>query len=226
MSLDTLVLALQQAAEAAPAALERVPVAADPRLVWAIPLLPVFGFLFQVFIGHRTPKPIVSLVSCTVIAVPALIAWALFFKLKGGGDPTALKFIDANLGPWIKVPGVDAEFGWLNVLVNHRLVVDQLTSVMILVVTNIAFLIHVYSIGYMADEKRYARYFSYLNLFTGFMLILVMGSNLLLMFVGWEGVGLCSYLLIGFWYEKKENAAAGMKAFVVNRVGDFAFTIG
>jgi len=105
-------------------------------------------------------------------------------------------------------------------------VVDQLTCVMILVVTNIAFLIHVYSTGYMAEEKRYARYFSYLNLFTGFMLILVMASNILLMFVGWEGVGLCSYLLIGFWFEKSANAAAGMKAFVVNRVGDLAFTIG
>src|SRR6185436_15369687 len=132
--------------------------------------------------------------------------------------------IVAYLGPWIHISGLKG--GLMAVIADHKLVVDQLTCVMILVITNIGFLIHVYSTGYMAEEKRYARYFSYLNLFTGFMLILVMASNVLLMFVGWEGVGLCSYLLIGFWFEKKENAAAGMKAFVVNRVGDLAFTIG
>ncbi len=190
--------------------------------VWMIPLLPVFGFLFQVFIGTRLPKLIVSIVSCGAVLVSAILAWTLFFELKRMDEHH--RVIEAAIAPWINVPGM--EKGFLAVVADHKLVVDPLTSVMILVVTNIGFLIHVYSTGYMADEKRYARYFSYLNLFTGFMLILVMASNLILMFVGWEGVGLCSYLLIGFWYEKKENAAAGMKAFVVNRVGDLAFTIG
>ena len=190
-----------------------------PIVVWLIPLLPVFGFVFQTFIGRKLPKPIVAFVSCAVVLGSCIISWVLFAKLSSPGEP-----IRANLGPWIHIPGL--KDGWLSVIADHNLVVDQLTAVMILVVTNIGFLIHVYSTGYMADEKRFARYFSYLNLFTGFMLILVMAGNILLMFVGWEGVGLCSYLLIGFWFEKKENAAAGMKAFVVNRIGDLAFTIG
>ncbi len=192
-------------------------------LVWLIPLLPAAGFLFQVFIGSRKlPKPIVGFISCGVVLASCALSWLLFFKLKASGIP-----IEAELGRWIAVAGMDGKpAGPLSVLVQHKLVVDQLTAVMILVVTNIGFLIHVYSVGYMAEEKRYARYFAYLNLFTAFMLILVMSSNLILMFVGWEGVGLCSYLLIGFWYEKKENAIAGMKAFIVNRIGDLAFTIG
>ena len=209
--------------DTAPFVLTAAPAGISPWVVWLIPLLPIAGFLFQVFIGRKAPKPVVGLVSCGVIAAAAAVAWYLFFALMGM-DPHHRR-IEADLGPWISVPGVDAS-GWLRVLVHHKLVVDPLTSVMILVVTNIAFFIHLYSTGYMAEEKRFARYFSYLNLFTGFMLVLVMGSNLLLMFVGWEGVGLCSYLLIGFWFEKNENAAAGMKAFIVNRIGDLAFTIG
>src|SRR5579862_8512542 len=191
----------------------------SPLTVWLIPLMPVFGFLFQTFIGRKLPKPVVSFVSCGVVLASCLLSWAMFFKVQS--DHAA---VVALLGPWIHIPGL--KDGLLSVIADHKLVVDPLTCVMILVITNIGFLIHVYSTGYMADEKRYARYFSYLNLFTGFMLILVMASNVLLMFVGWEGVGLCSYLLIGFWFEKKENASAGMKAFVVNRVGDLAFTIG
>ncbi len=187
-------------------------------LVWLVPLLPFFGFVFQVFIGRRLPKPIVSLVSCGVVAASAVIAWVLFFHLRALPGPRPE--IAARIAPWISVPGA------MQVVADHKLVVDPLTAVMILVVTNIGFLIHLYSTGYMAEEKRYARYFAFLNLFTGFMLVLVMASNLLLMFVGWEGVGLCSYLLIGFWFEKKENAAAGMKAFIVNRIGDFGFMIG
>jgi NADH-quinone oxidoreductase subunit L len=193
-----------------------------PAILWAIPLLPVAGFLFQVFVGRRLPKPIVSLVSCGVVLASALLSWKVFLHLRT--LPEHHRIVEASLAPWIEVPGVGGEF--LRVFVDHKLVVDPLSAVMILVVTNIGFLIHLYSTGYMAEERRYARYFAYLNLFTGFMLILVMASNLLLMFVGWEGVGLCSYLLIGFWFEKAENAAAGMKAFLVNRVGDFAFTVG
>ncbi len=103
---------------------------------------------------------------------------------------------------------------------------DPLAAVMALIVTGVSFLIHVYSIGYMSEDKGYARYFAYLNLFTFFMLVLVTGGSLALMFVGWEGVGLCSYLLIGFWFKKKSASDAGKKAFIVNRVGDAGLIIG
>jgi NADH-quinone oxidoreductase subunit L len=194
-----------------------------PFVVWLVPLLPIFGFLFQVFVGRHLPKPVPGFVGCLTVLGSAAIAWSLFGQLRAMDADR--RVIEASLAPWISVPGLEGGKA-LRILIDHKLVVDPLTSVMILVVTNIGFLIHVYSLGYMAEEKRYARYFSYLNLFTGFMLILVMASNLMLMFVGWEGVGLCSYLLIGFWFEKNENALAGMKAFIVNRVGDFAFTVG
>ncbi|MEK6779122.1 MAG: NADH-quinone oxidoreductase subunit L [Candidatus Deferrimicrobiota bacterium] len=121
------------------------------------------------------------------------------------------------LFPWIEAGGFSAA---------AALQLDPLSSVMILVVTGVGFLIHVYSVGYMSHEKAFARYFVYLNLFTFAMLILVLGSNYLLMFVGWEGVGLCSYLLIGYWYEKKSASDAGKKAFIVNRIGDFGFILG
>ncbi|MBV8880866.1 MAG: NADH-quinone oxidoreductase subunit L, partial [Planctomycetaceae bacterium] len=219
MDLPAFVSMLQEHGAHGAHAAESAAPAFSPWTVWLIPLMPVFGFLFQTFIGRKLPKPIAGFVSCGVILASAVLAWTMFFKVKATGAPVV-----AFVGPWINIPGL--KDGLLSVIAEHKLVVDQLTSVMILVITNIAFLIHVYSTGYMAEEKRYARYFSYLNLFTGFMLILVMASNVLLMFVGWEGVGLCSYLLIGFWFEKKENASAGMKAFVVNRVGDLAFTIG
>jgi len=104
--------------------------------------------------------------------------------------------------------------------------VDPLSALMILVVSGVAFLIHIYSTGYMHDDPGYVRYFSYLNLFTFSMLLLVLANNLLLMYIGWEAVGLCSYLLIGFWYEKKSASDAGKKAFIVNRIGDFGFALG
>ncbi len=195
------------------------------KAIWLIPLLPFAGFLANALLGavagKRVPKIVYSFIALGTVAVSAIVAWMAFFHV--GSTHEAL--VSAGI-PWINIPGLGADGAIMKVLAEHRLVVDQLSAVMILVVTNVGFLIHLYSVGYMADEKRYARYFSVLNLFTGFMLILVMASNLLLMFVGWEGVGLCSYLLIGFWFEKAENAAAGMKAFIVNRIGDFGFTIG
>ncbi len=191
----------------------------DPQtLVWAVPLLPLAGFAVNAFVGRHLPKPVVGMLACGTVLASAIISWVLFFHVRGSGPLTSHTFT------WIDVPGL--KDGYLKFVAEHKLVVDQLTAVMILVVTNVGFLIHVYSTGYMADDKRYSRYFAYLNLFTSFMLILVMGGNMFLMFVGWEGVGLCSYLLISFWYEKIENAKAGMKAFITNRVGDFAFTIG
>ncbi|HTF57191.1 MAG TPA: NADH-quinone oxidoreductase subunit L [Planctomycetota bacterium] len=195
------------------------------NLVWLIPLLPFAGFAVNAFFGSRLPKTVVNAIALGSVFVSAVISWIAFaYVHHHAHDPGFQGLISAGL-PWISIPGT-RDGSWMKVFVEHRLVVDQLSAVMILVVTNVGFLIHLYSTGYMAGEKRYARYFAYLNLFTGFMLLLVMASNMLLMFVGWEGVGLCSYLLIGFWFEKLENAAAGMKAFVVNRIGDFGFTIG
>jgi len=194
------------------------------KLVWLIPLLPILGFAVNLFFGRFLPRIAVNAIACGTVLGSMILSWVAFGYVRHHAhDPGFEGLISAGL-PWISVPGTES--AWGKVLAEHRLVIDQLTAVMILVVTNVGFLIHLYSTGYMADDKRHSRYFSYLNLFTGFMLILVMASNLLLMFVGWEGVGLCSYLLIGFWFEKNENAAAGMKAFIVNRIGDFGFTVG
>ena len=125
--------------------------------------------------------------------------------------------LHASYGTWISTPDFTCSFG---------LYIDKLSSVMILIVTGIGTLIHLYSMGYMAHDKSVPRFFAYLNLFLFAMILLVLGDNLLMTFVGWEGVGLCSYLLIGFWYEERKNAAAGMKAFVVNRIGDLGFLMG
>ena len=125
--------------------------------------------------------------------------------------------LDETLYEWITGEGFAFNIGFQ---------VDALTAVMLLVITGVGFLIHVYSIGYMHGDEGYTRYFAYLNLFVFAMLILVLGNNYLMMFVGWEGVGLCSYLLIGFWYDKQSATDAGKKAFIVNRIGDFGFLLG
>ncbi len=185
--------------------------------LWLVPLLPVGGFILNLFFGRFMHKLASSALACATVGGSAVIAWLTFFHVKADGP------IQTDAIQWFYTgDGKQA----LTFVVDHLLRVDQLTCVMMLIVTNVAFLIHLFSVGYMAEEKRYSRYFSYLNLFTGFMLMLVMSGNLLGMFIGWEGVGLCSYLLIGFWFEKVENASAGMKAFIVNRIGDLAFTVG
>lgn len=184
------------------------------NLLWLIPALPFFGFLVNGLVGKKVPKGIVSWVACGVVGL-AFAAALLAFK-----DLLALsveeRFVTQTLFTWI--PSGDF-------LVQVGLQLDPLSAVMILVVTGVGFLIHVYSIGYMHSEEGYGRYFAYLNLFTFAMLTLVLADNFLLMFVGWEGVGLCSYLLIGFWYDKPSAANAGRKAFVVNRIGDFGFLL-
>ncbi len=133
--------------------------------------------------------------------------------------PPESRVIEERVYSWIASGAFRADFS---------LLLDPLSAMMILVVTGIGSLIHIYSTAYMHEETppEYARYFSYLNLFAAFMLLLVLGSNFLVMFVGWEGVGLCSYLLIGFWFQKKSAADAGKKAFIVNRIGDFGFVLG
>ena len=184
------------------------------NILWLIPALPFFGFLVNGLVGKKVPKGIVSWVACGVVGL-AFAAALLAFK-----DLLALsveeRFVTQTLFTWI--PSGDF-------LVNVGLQLDPLSAVMILVVTGVGFLIHVYSIGYMHSEEGYGRYFAYLNLFTFAMLTWVLADNFLLMFVGWEGVGLCSYLLIGFWYDKPSAANAGRKAFVVNRIGDFGFLL-
>jgi NADH-quinone oxidoreductase subunit L len=182
-----------------------------------IPLIPFLGFALNAALGRRLSKFVSGGVACTAMlasfGVSLATAWPFLF---GSAD---LHAVEQNVYTWIKAGDFVAPFS---------LRVDPLSSLMILVVTGIGFLIHVYSTSYMHDESdsEYARFFSYLNLFAAFMLVLVLGSNFLVMFVGWEGVGLCSYLLIGFWYKKTSAADAGKKAFIVNRVGDFGFILG
>jgi NADH-quinone oxidoreductase subunit L len=174
-----------------------------------IPLLPFTGFLIAGLFGKYLKEKAAYFAIAGVVGA-FLLSLSTFLDVLGG------TIINENLYSWISV-------GTLSVNVGFQ--IDQLTAVMLLVVTTLSSLIHIYSVGYMHGDKGYARFFAYLNLFTFFMLILVMANNFLLMFVGWEGVGLCSYLLIGFWYEKKSASDAGVKAFVVNRVGDFGFVL-
>jgi NADH-quinone oxidoreductase subunit L len=174
-----------------------------------IPLLPFTGFLIAGLFGKYLKEKAAYFAIAGVVGA-FLLSLSTFLDVLGG------TIVNENLYSWISI-------GTLSVNVGFQ--IDQLTAVMLLVVTTLSSLIHIYSVGYMHGDKGYARFFAYLNLFTFFMLILVMANNFLLMFVGWEGVGLCSYLLIGFWYEKKSASDAGVKAFVVNRVGDFGFVL-
>ncbi len=185
------------------------------QLVWLIPLLPLIGAIINGVAGSRMGKKAVGLVACFSMAVAFLISASIFFSLIA--LPEEARSIEVSVFNWITSGSFQIDISFL---------VDPLSTLMILVVTGVGFLIHVYSAGYMHHDKSYWRYFSYLNLFVFFMLMLVLGSNYLVMFLGWEGVGLCSYLLIGFWYEKKSASDAGKKAFVVNRIGDFGFILG
>ncbi|MGP8225835.1 MAG: NADH-quinone oxidoreductase subunit L [Terracidiphilus sp.] len=185
--------------------------------LWLIPLLPFAGFLINGILGRGLPKWMVT----TVALVTPLAAFGVvlnaaqgFFGI--GADASSLPYIETCPLPWINIAVLHVDFSF---------VLDQLSLVMLLVVTGVGLLIHVYSVGYMKGDEGYARYFSYLNLFLFFMTVLVLAGNALVMFIGWEGVGLASYLLIGFWFQKKSAADAGKKAFIVNRIGDFGFLI-
>ena len=182
-----------------------------------IPLLPLLGFLVNASFGRRLTKSVSGAVACAVLIASFLISVLMVWRLVALAPEQ--RIIEQQVFSWITS-------GDLNVAFTLRL--DPLSAVMILVITGIGSLIHIYSTSYMHDESdpEYARYFSYLTLFAAFMLVLVLGANFPVMFVGWEGVGLCSYLLIGFWYQKKTAADAGKKAFIVNRVGDFGFILG
>ena len=179
--------------------------------LWLIPALPLLGFLINGLAGRRLPKAVIHTVAVGTVALAFL--WVL--KTVAALQPLQTAHIERYFD-WIRVGDLRIGFD---------LAADRLTAVMLLVVTGVGLLIHIYSIGYMANEGGYYRFFAYLNLFMFFMLTLVLAANFLLMFVGWEGVGLCSYLLIGFWFLKKSATSAANKAFIVNRIGDFGFTL-
>jgi len=182
-------------------------------LLWYIPLLPFTGFLLNGTIGRKLPRAAVTGIALFFTALPAAIVAWLWASMLQSGAPLA---VEAVSRPWIAITGFQVNFAFS---------VDHLTLIMLAVVTGVGFLIHLYSAGYMAHEDGFWRFFAYLNLFMFFMLVLVLASNFLLLFVGWEGVGLASYLLIGFYFRKQSASNAGKKAFVVNRIGDFGFLL-
>jgi len=179
--------------------------------LWLIPLLPFAGFLINGTIGRKLPRALVTAVALICTAIPAIIVAQLWITMKAAGAPDVIQVVSQ---PWIQITGLT---------INFAFTVDHLTLIMLGVVTGVGFLIHLYSAGYMAHEEGYWRFFAYLNLFMFFMSVLVLAESFLLLFVGWEGVGLASYLLIGFYFKKDSAANAGKKAFIVNRIGDFGF---
>ena len=184
----------------------------SPLHLWLIPVLPFVGFLLNGLLGRRLPNALVSAIALLFTAAPL----ALVLNIALHFSSLTLPHIEWFTTPWIATATFSADFDFL---------LDPLSLVMLLIVTGVGFLIHIYSVGYMAHEEGYWRYFAYLNLFMFFMLTLVLAENFLLMFVGWEGVGLASYLLIGFYFQRESAVEAGKKAFVLNRVGDFGFLL-
>src|SRR6202789_1486249 len=185
----------------------------NPQLLWLIPILPFAGFLLNGTLGRKLPRALVATIALLFTAAPAFIVAQLWLYMKSASAPLSLSITSC---PWIAVSGFHVDFAFA---------VDHLTLIMLAVITGVGFLIHIYSVGYMAHEEGYWRFFAYLNLFMFFMLTLVLAENFLLMFIGWEGVGLASYLLIGFYFKKHSAVKAGIKAFVVNRIGDFGFLL-
>ena len=183
--------------------------------VWLIPMFPAIGFLINGFFGRQYSKKVVGWVACSALGLSFLTSILIFFELIG--RPSTERVFEKVIFDWVVSGSFQTVIGYQ---------IDPLSILMALVVSGVSFFIHIYSVGYMHDDPGYPRYFTYLNLFVFMMLNLILANNFLLMFVGWEGVGLCSYLLIGFWFEKDSAANAGKKAFVVNRVGDFGFILG
>jgi NADH-quinone oxidoreductase subunit L len=191
------------------------------QLLWIIPFAPLVGAAAIGLLcaisprrGEFPSRTFVGILACLGPLASFIISCGVFFALGKSHDASALH---QTLYPWITCGAFSIDFAFE---------ADRLTAVMLLFVTFVGTIIHCYSIGYMGHDKGYARFFSYLNLFLSSMLILVLGSNLVLMFLGWEGVGLCSYLLIAFWFDDEAKATAGKKAFIVNRIGDFGFVLG
>ncbi|MDR6488639.1 NADH-quinone oxidoreductase subunit L [Chryseobacterium vietnamense] len=182
------------------------------NLVYAIVLLPLLGFLINGLFGKNLPKILVGSLATAMVFGSFCIAVSIFMNFNSESQPVIVKAFE-----WFRVNGVQINFGFQ---------IDQLSLMMVMIITGIGSLIHLYSIGYMSHDKGFYKFFTYLNLFIFSMLLLVMGSNYLILFIGWEGVGLCSYLLIGFWYTNEEYGKAARKAFIMNRIGDLALLIG
>src|SRR3989441_10105845 len=183
-------------------------------MLWLVPVMPLLGAAANGVFGKRLSKALITSIAVGSVALSFLIAvreFLVMLRLPESELPILRDYFT-----WIQAGRFQAQFGFM---------LDHLSALMILIVTGVGFLIHVYSAGYMSHDAGFYRYFAYLNLFVFFMLTLVLANNYLLMFVGWEGVGLCSYLLIGFWFTRKAAADAGKKAFIVNRVGDFGFIL-
>lgn len=184
-------------------------------IVHLIPLLPLIGFIVISLNVNRLSKTIAAAIACGVMALSFIASVSVFIQLSS--LPEHMRFIFVQWFTWFSSGDLTVSFGyWL----------DPLSSLFTLVITGVGFLIHVYSIGYMHDDEGQNRFFSYLNLFVFFMLLLVMGQSYMIMFVGWEGVGLCSYLLIGFWFKNQDYTAAANKAFIMNRIGDLGMLVG
>ncbi|MGV3510013.1 MAG: NADH-quinone oxidoreductase subunit L [Sphingobacteriaceae bacterium] len=182
------------------------------NLVWLVPLFPLIGFIIIGLGRNILPKSVAGVIGSLTVLSSFIVSIAIFLELQD----SSVKTVIIPLFDWIRAG---------NLLVPFSFQVDPLSSLMLLIITGIGFLIHVYSTGYMHHDAGFAKFFSYLNLFVFFMLLLVLGSNYVIMFIGWEGVGLCSYLLIGFWYTNTSYASAAKKAFVMNRIGDLGFLI-
>ncbi len=182
------------------------------NLVYAIILLPLAGFLINGLFGKNLPKILVGSLATLVVFASFSIALYLFSQFDSESQPIIVKAFE-----WFRVNGMQVNFGFQ---------IDQLSLMMIMIITGIGTLIHLYSIGYMSHDPGFYKFFTYLNLFIFSMLLLVMGSNYLILFIGWEGVGVCSYLLIGFWYQNWEYGKAARKAFIMNRIGDLGLLIG
>ena len=183
--------------------------------LWLIPIFPLIGFALNGLLGRRLPKMAINAIACGSVLLSFL--WVL----------KTLSALGAFNGTFEETH-LEHYFTWIqsgDLKIGVDFAVDRLTSVMLMVVTGVGFLIHVYAVGYMAHEGGYYRFFAYLNLFMFFMLNLVLGANFLMLFIGWEGVGLCSYLLIGFYFREQYATTAGNKAFIVNRIGDFGFML-
>ena len=182
------------------------------NLVYAIILLPLFGFLINGLFGKKLPNIVVGTLATLVVFASFVIAVSIFLNFEADSPAVIIRAFE-----WFRVNGIQVNVGFQ---------IDQLSLMMIMIITGIGSLIHLYSIGYMSHDKGFYKFFTYLNLFIFSMLLLVMGSNYLILFIGWEGVGLCSYLLIGFWYTNEEYGAAARKAFIMNRIGDLGMIIG
>lgn len=179
--------------------------------IWLVPLFPLIGFLAIAFNFRRFKGNLSGVIASATVLLSFIGSLILFLELSSGQEARTI-----DLFNWIQFNNLSIPFSFL---------VDRLSVLMLMIITGVGFLIHVYSVGYMKEEPGFNRFFAYMNLFIFFMVVLVLGSNYLVMFIGWEGVGLCSYLLIGFWFKNQDFNNAAKKAFIMNRIGDLGFLL-